>query len=325
MFSLPPLQTLRVFEAAARFQSFTEAAEDLGVTQGAVSQQIKALEERIGVVLFNRAGRTVQATEDGISLARAVREGLGGLEQAIAELRQRRRRDDIIVGVLPGFAVQWLFPRLIRFEQSHPGIRVSVNASSDPAALSASEADIVVTYRADEAVESRTEAEEPLFGEHMFPVCSPAYLEAHGPFEIPADMKNCDLLYDDLPEDRGGRVMRKGAGWGTWLAEAGLSEADFTIRRYTQSNIVVQAAIQGLGVALGRTPLVIDALRNGALVSPCGPVLISPFSYALVTPARGLTNSILDSFRTWLVDEGDELRAMSMSALEDLLTADKAS
>jgi len=289
---LPPTATLRAFEAAARLRSFTRAAEELGLTQGAVSHQIRALEQQLGTALFRREQRQSLLTPRGELLAAAVRDGMARIADAFAAVQRERRAPTLMVSVLPGFAVKWLFPRLIRFDQSHPEIQVNIATGTHLADLPG-EADVAIRYGTGNYPGLHA---EKLLDERLFPVCSPALCAGKRPLRKPADLARHTLLHDHIYAV-GGRPPT----WETWLKAAGIDAIDPAAgRRYGQANMVIQAAIEGLGVALGRTALVHDDLAAGRLVCPFGPSVPSDYSYYFVSTREALETAKVAAFHGWL-------------------------
>ncbi|MCB1991753.1 MAG: LysR family transcriptional regulator [Geminicoccaceae bacterium] len=290
---LPPLATLRVLEAAVRLGSFTAAADELGRTQSAISHQIKELELRLGCPLFERRGRGVVATAEGERLAEAVIGGLGRIHHAFDALRRERRADRVVVSALPGFVVKWLFPRLVRFDERHPAIEVDVMASGRRSELVAGEADLAIRYGSGSYPGLGSTL---LLGERMAPACAPRLARQ---LREPADLAAMTLLHDDLPTGEG-----VGVGWARWLAAVGLGGLEPAHnRRFGQSNMVIDAAVEGVGVALGRSPLVAGDIRAGRLVVPFGPALATGLAYHIVGVERVLERPAVCAFIDWLVEE----------------------
>lgn len=291
--SLPPFHVLQAFEAAARCGSFTAAAAELGLTQGAVSQRIKALEEHVGRPLFVRLPRGNELTLEGQQILEGARDAL---ERLSLVLRAAAADRTVTVSVLPGFAVKWLFPRLIRFDQQHPEIEVSIATSAQLQAFNSGEADIAIRYGRGNYPGLVV---EPLLEEMMFPVCSPRLLFEGPPLRSPADLRHHVLLHDDVKNIDGIQPS-----WSSWLRQVGAEEPrPMNRRRFGQSNMVIQAAIEGLGVALGRGPLTVDDLAARLLVRPFGAVVPSGFSYYLVYPRKALASEKVRVFRDWLLEE----------------------
>ena len=207
-FELPPLELLVAFESAARHLSFTRAGDEIALTQSAVSRQILALEERLGVTLFRRLHRALALTEDGAKLYAATVEALGRLDRVTRELRHSERAKTVVVTTTPGFAGLWLIPRLAGFIAAHPGVDVRISASNELVNLDRDGVDVAVRYR---PVKSDGDGVR-LFGETVSPVCSPRLLRPpHPPLKRPADLAAHTLL---RMEPDGGNQLQD---WGLWL------------------------------------------------------------------------------------------------------------
>lgn len=293
---LPPISALRAFEAAARLRSFTLAAEELGLTQSAISHQVRGLEDHLGFELFQREPRRIATTAKGERLALAVRDGLGVVARAIVELTKTDAGPHLVVSTLAGFAVKWLFPRLIRFDERHPKIELSIATTGQLADFSAGEADVAIRYGTGRYSGLYV---EKILDEDMFPVCSPKLLRGPKALNKPADLAHVPLLHDDIIKLDGHLP-----GWRLWLNAAGASNVDPAKgRRFGQSNMSIQAAIEGLGVALGRTPVVADDLAAGRLVKPFDLTVPSGYAYYFVCPPRSIDRPKVAAFRAWLLAE----------------------
>lgn len=292
-----PFTALRTFEAVARLRGFGRAAEELGVTQSAVSQQVKSLEEWLGLRLITRGSGRITPTEDGARLAAAVAQGFGKVAALCRELRETRVDSlSINLSCLPGFAFLWLIPRLIGFDQVYPRFPVSITTTATPATFTDDEIDIAIRYGPGGYAGLHVER---LLEEMLFPVCAPVLLEKGPPLRCAADLAAHTVLVDDVI-DLGGSPPT----WDFWAGETGATlPRPARTRRFGQSNMVVQAAERGLGVALGRSPLVADALARGTLVRPFPGEAVSHFSYWIVCPAETLALPRIRAFRDWLVDE----------------------
>jgi DNA-binding transcriptional LysR family regulator len=258
---LPPLDLLKGFEAAARHMSFTKAASELFLTQSAVSRQIHSLEQHLGVELFRRRPRALFLTEEGQALYRAVTEAFAHLREATGKLGSSRQKAIVNVTTLVSFASLWLIPRLAAFRAQHPGIDVRLSASNEILDLDRERFDLAIRYcHPDSAPPGATK----LFGEEVFPVCSPAYLKAT-PLSKPADVAQCVLLH--YQDDEGD--TKPWLSWPTWFDAMGLTETEPAgTLRFNQYDHLIQAAIDGQGLALGRYPLMKQYLENGSLVAP---------------------------------------------------------
>jgi LysR family glycine cleavage system transcriptional activator len=284
---LPPLSSLRAFEAAARHLSFTRAAGELHVTQAAVSHQVKALEDWLGLKLFRRQNRNVFLTEAGQAYLPAVREAFDGLAEATRRLRQRDGESKLTVTVTLSFAAKWLMPRLGRFRRLHPEIEFRIDATDRNVDLAREEMDVGLRYGAGSwpGLASRR-----LLNEELFPVCSPA-LAAE--LKRPEDLARHTLLHDEMRQD-----------WRMWLLAAGVASVDPTRGpSFNNSAMCVQAAIDGEGVALGRSALVAADLAAGRLVRPFAVHLPTEFAYYVVfTPQAGELPRV-KAFVDWLTAE----------------------
>ncbi|MEM9458487.1 MAG: transcriptional regulator GcvA [Myxococcota bacterium] len=290
---LPSLPALQTFEAAARLGSFTAAARELHVTQGAVSHQIRALEDHLGYLLFARFPRRVELTREGRVLSEAVTRGLTYIAEALRLLEQQRGRRWLSVSASHSFAVRWLVPRLDEFGRLHPesDVRISsTNRMADPR-----HEDIDLCIRFGEGGYPGLDS-EVLITEEVFPVCSPQRLR-DAPLHEPADLRHHPLLHDDVLLDHPQRPS-----WERWLALAGVELPSLAGPHFSHTSMTMTAAVAGQGVALGRTCLVIDDIAAGRLIRPFGPTMTCPFSYWLVAPRGGLDRKAVAHFVTWLRD-----------------------
>lgn len=289
-----PYSALRTFEAVARHSSFSAAAADLGVSQSAVSQHVKSLEEWLGQDLLTRGARQSLPTREGEQLARAIREGLGRISEVCTQLRDQNRADKtIVISCLPGFAFTWLFPRLVRFDLAHPHLFISIATDTGLHPFTSTDADIGIRYGLGQFPGFKVDR---LMEERLFPVCAPAFLRGPNALRDVSDLAGRSLLQDETLD-----FGAASPNWTFWARECGLSlPANLNTRRFGQSNMVVQAAIEGLGIALGREPLVIDALADGRLVRPFAQITKSPLSYWLV---RRADNDKIEEFLAWMQSE----------------------
>ncbi|MSO93967.1 MAG: transcriptional regulator GcvA [Rhodospirillales bacterium] len=287
---LPPLNALKAFEAAARQLSFTRAAAELHVTQAAVSHQIKALEDRLGIPLFRRLNRNLLLTDAGQALLPAVSDALDRLAAAVARVRSRDVSGVLTVSTLDSFAGTWLVRKLGRFRDIQPEIDVRITTSDHQVDFAREDVDMAIRYGRGPWPGLYVER---LMTEEVFPVCSPALLKKGPPLKEPADLRHYTLLHDDLKED-----------WRMWLAHAGVSDIDPTRGHgFHRSNLVIQAAVAGAGVALGRSVLVADELASGQLVKPFALSLPAEFAYYLVCPFQSAERPKVRAFSDWLLAE----------------------
>lgn len=289
-----PLTALRVFEAAARHESFLQAAEELAITPGAVSRQIKALETELAVRLFERFNRAVRLTETGRRLATGVRQGLSRIEEAVAEVRAERQ-GVLAVTAMHSFAARWLVPRLHLFNERHPDIQVLVSASDQAVDLVRERYDVAIRFGRGPFPGFHARKLVSLF---MFPVCSPRLLEQTR-LDSPHDLANAQLLADVY-------LAQGEPHLGDWLALAGAPEVDWRGgQQFSNVYLAIEAAIAGRGVALGERALVLDELATGRLVKPFDVELLSPFSQWILTLPEKADRPDIRKFRNWLIAQAD--------------------
>jgi LysR family glycine cleavage system transcriptional activator len=292
---LPPLNAIRAFEAAARHLSFTKAAEELFVTQAAISHQIKALEAALGLQLFRRFNRRLMLTDAGQAYLPPLREALDGIAAATERLRAAEQTGSLKVSVLPSFAAKWLLPRLSRFRERHPEIDVLVSASNALVDFAREEADIAIRYGFGRYPGLEVEF---LMGDRIFPVCSPKLLETGPPLRGPADLRHHTLLHD------ADALADESESWRVWLEAAGVSGVDPSRGPgFSDSSMLLQAAVDGQGVALGRSALAALDLEAGRLVQPFGPSIPSNLSYFIVTQRGAGERPKVRLFHDWLLEE----------------------
>jgi LysR family transcriptional regulator, glycine cleavage system transcriptional activator len=287
---LPPLNSLPCFEAAARLLNFSKAAEELNVTPGAVSRAIKHLEQQLGVLLFERRTRSARLTAVGEPYARAVRDALEQLVTATASATARTSESTLNVSTSDGFAGKWLVPRLYRFHRAHEDVDVRVSTTGKLTNFLGDGIDIAIRYGSGNYPGF---ASEFLTGEEVFPVCSPKLLKGAHPLRKPEDLKHHALIRDTYPID-----------WAAWLSSANVKGVNphkgLTFDSYT---FAVEAAVQGEGVALGRTMLVAGDLAAGRLVRPFKHSLQAASSFYLVYPPEAIRRRKVKIFRDWLFAE----------------------
>lgn len=289
--NLPPLSSLRSFESAARLLSFSAAARELSVTPTAVSHQIRSLEDWLGVKLFERTTRSVRLTPAGRQYAPEVRDVFRNLQAATERISARDRERVVTVTVTTSFATKWLIPRLARFRDAHPEVDVRISTQIESVDLEREGFDMGIRYGSGnwpglDAVR--------LLSESVFPVCSPELLAGSIPLRTPADLGRHTLLHvSSMPDD-----------WRIWLTAAGASDVDSTTGiTFDLWLAALQAATDGVGVALGHTPLVEKDLAAGRLIAPLECELPNEFAYYVVTPRGALRSSASERFVTWLLSE----------------------
>ncbi len=284
--TLPPLLALRAFEAVGHLSSFRRAGEELLITQSAVSHHIRRLELDLGVSLFLRNGRTVALTSHGTqyleTVSKAFRVIRAGTEVVTGAA------DRVRVSLLPSFAANWLVPRLDEFSAACPGVELELDPTLRPVDLAAGEADVAIRYG---------DGQWPgggrlLMTESLTPVLSPA-LQSNQPIGEPGDLIAHKLLTTSRPSD-----------WSAWAEHAGIDLAAARTLQLTDYNIVLQAALDGQGVALGRLSLIEDRLAKAQLVAPCAIVLSSSkLAYWLIVPGTRPPSRSANRFCKWLINE----------------------
>ena len=295
---LPPLDTLRVFEAAARHKSFKEAGDELSVTASAVSHRVAALEEELGLALFVRHTRRIEVTPEGERLAAGVRRGLNEIRRAVTSIDRREGTRIRITGI-PSHVTRWLAPRLHRFRAAHPGIELHVTA--DLALVDLAQRTFDVALRFGSGAYPGVHAEY-LMDDAIFPVASPRYLAEAGPIEKPADIVLLTRILDVTAEGD-----ESGTNWRTWFEHHRLPVD--AIDRGIQFNgaaITLEAAAGGLGVAIARRSLVGEELRIGRLVQVLpGEIKTNWRHYALALPDMADWPP-LRAFLDWLRTEASD-------------------
>ena len=294
---LPSLDLLKGFEAAARHLSFTRAAEELFLTQSALSRQMQTLEEQLGLPLFERRHRQLLLTEAGQVLHAAARSVLDEVRQAVAAIRRDRATVPLTVSTNQPFASLWLIPRLARFRERHPDVDVYISADNRIVDLEREHIDLAVRYCGEAGAPPGSRR---LFGERLFPVCSPALASDRArPLKRPEDLKHHVLLHID---DERGRFPW--LNWSAWLAAIGIDRlAPAGSLRFNHFDQVIQAAVDGQGVALGREPLIDRLLRQRKLVAPFPDRYGTPRAYYIVRSAHGALRDEAQAFSDWLQEE----------------------
>jgi LysR family glycine cleavage system transcriptional activator len=288
----PPLNAMRYFEAAARHRSLTRAAAELNVTHSAVSHQIKALEAWMGVPLFRRLNRSLQLTEAGQSLLPPVSEAFRQIGEAARRIRSRESSGPLIISALPSFAAKWLMPRLRGFREAHPEISVRIAAEDRLTDFAREDVDLAIRSGRGHWPGLRVDR---LLVEHMYPVSAPRLRDGPRPIRRPEDLAQHPLLGDyEWSEDH----------WRRWFAAAGLPEMrPQRAMDFNYTNLMIQAAIDGLGVALSAGALVEDDIAAGRLVRLFDVFLPTEFGYYLVTPAERADRPKIAAFRRWILAE----------------------
>ncbi|MCJ8158724.1 transcriptional regulator GcvA [Sphingomonas sp. LaA6.9] len=290
---LPPLLGLRVFECVARHLSFTKAADELCVTQAAVSHQIKALEDWLGAPLFQRLSRTIKLTDVGESLVGPLGRALDIMAQATSEALERDQVTPLTVATFDSFSAAWIIPRLSRFRERFPEIDIRFIAKrQEDDALSSGDADLEIRYGNGAWPNLQVER---LMSESVLPVCSPELLERYGKPDSLADIARLPLLHDVFSVD-----------WAEFLNHFGVR--GINVRRgfgFSHSHLVKQACLAGHGIALGRWPLVVEEVQRGELVCPFEEKLMLDDAYYVVCRKSVSDEANVKAFAYWLLDEAE--------------------
>ena len=279
---LPPLSSLRPFEAAARLESFSRAAEELHLTHGAVSHQVRALEEHLGAPLFARHGKRVALTAAGRDFAERVRSALDEIARAAEELKPARRDHRLTVSVLPSFATGWLMPRLIRFMEAHPKIEVNVMATLALAEFERDEVDVAIRFGVGPWPGLSCEM---FLEDEFFPVAA-ARMKAP---RSPRDLLGMRLIMEDRQY------------WREWFAAAGVT-ADPPLEgpTFNDASYSIQAAARGEGIALARRSIVMDEIARGRLKRLFAVAFPAPERYWFVSPRALAGTPRVKAFRDWV-------------------------
>jgi LysR family glycine cleavage system transcriptional activator len=287
---LPSLNGLRAFEAAARHLSFTRAADELSVTQTAISHQIRRLEEQLGKRLFVRKNRALNLTRDAADYLPVIRAAFDDLRRATERLQRPDRDGLLTISTTASLAAKWLVTRVASFQDAHPGIEVRITTSPHLVDFQREELDMAVRYGRGNWPGLRTQW---LMAEDIFPVCSPALLKGPKPLRRREDLVHHTLLHTTVGRE----------DWQLWLTAAGLP-VSLALRRglsFDQSFMALQAATDGLGVALSSRSLVDADRAAGRLVIPFDVVLPADAGYYIVAPEETADMTKIALFRDWLV------------------------
>jgi LysR family transcriptional regulator, glycine cleavage system transcriptional activator len=288
--ALPSLNGLRAFEAAERHWSFTRAAAELNVTQTAISHQIHRLEEQLGIALFVRRNRALLLTREAQDYLPSIRTAFEDLRRATARLRRPDREGMLTVSTTASLAAKWLVTRVAAFQDSNPGIEVRITTSPHLVDFEREEVDMAVRYGRGSWPGLRANW---LMAEDIFPVCSPSLLKGDNKLRCPEDLAHHTLLHATVSRE----------DWQLWLTAAGLPVSLATRRglSFDQSFMAIQAAVEGLGIALGRTRFVEADIAAGRLVVPFDVVLPADAGFYIVAPEATADSPRIALFRDWLI------------------------
>ncbi|HAT2163476.1 TPA: transcriptional regulator GcvA [Proteus mirabilis] len=288
---LPPLNALRVFDSAARHLSFTKAAEELFVTQAAVSHQIKTLEEFLGLKLFRRRNRSLLLTEEGQSYYLDIKEIFSSINETTRKLLARSAKGALTVSLSPSFAIQWLVPRLSGFNQAYPGIDVRIQAVDREEDKLADDVDVAIFYGRGNWTGLRTDR---LYAEYLIPVCAPSLLTGEKPLKTPSDLIYHTLLHDTSRRD-----------WQAYVRQLEIQN-QINVQQgpiFSHSSMVIQAAVHGQGVALVNNVMARSEIESGRLVRPFQDVLVSKNAFYLVCQDSQAELGKIAAFRQWILSQ----------------------
>lgn len=293
--NLPSLNALTALEATARHGSIARAAAELHVTPATVSQHVRGLEAQLGVALLVRGARGITPTAAALGLLPTLTEALDRIDDAARRLREGSARGRIVVSALPSFAAGWLVPRLATLERVLPGVELVLRADRRLVDFDREEVDVAVRYQ---RAPPAPFAARRLFGELVFPVCSPAL--AYGPAKLES---LADVLRHPLLHDLDADPHQPWLSWRKWLERAGVGLGDRRDLHFDDSLVILAAAVAGRGVALGREPLVAEQLARGLLCRPLPDVWEAQWSYFAVAPKRAFRRPLVRAFVDWLGSE----------------------
>ena len=294
---------LRAFEAVARHLNFRAASEEMALTQSAVSRQIQALEEEVGVSLFLRHTRAVELTSAGTLLLMAVSQALPRIDGAVRQIRQSAGRKSVSLTTFASFASMWLIPRLEQFQRDNPEIDIRIDASDTPLDLDIADVDLALRYGPMAAMPANAVR---LFGEQLTPVASPWLLKSSGALKKPADLAQFALIEAGDAH----RTHLEWLSWRRWFDEQQLPKLQ--AKRWLYFNYayqMVQAALTGQGVVLARMPMVAESLANGDLIEPLPHLRMdSPMAYWLIVGPRSAQRPEIKDFCDWLRSQAKATR-----------------
>ncbi|MDN7140935.1 LysR family transcriptional regulator [Pseudomonas sp. JQ170] len=302
---LPSLRALEIFEAVGRYGGITEAARRLGITPGAVSQQMKLLEESLGLSLTLKVGKQIHLTAAGQRYHKSCTTAFESLRIAHTEVERSKNPTNIRISAMPSLLSQWLAPLVFTWQDRHPELDVFLEGTHEEPSPEGYEFDFRFTYSDREYVGNAVE----LFHDHVVPVCSPSLLRANTPLRSPADLLAYPLLSIDwLPK------FVSPPSWRDWFAaqQVECPHLRQSYRVFSLSYMALQAAVRGQGIALGQCSMIADELASGRLIMPFPKALPMPTSYFLVSSKSAYEKAHCRDFQRWLIARGRE--QMSINA-----------
>lgn len=298
---LPPLNSLRAFEAVGRYLSFSKAADELNVTPGAISQQVRGLEDFLEIKLFKRRNRSIVLTDSGQVFLPLLSDGFAGISAAVESVRRSQGDEPLTISAAPSFTAKWLIPRLCKFQALHPEIDVRIDASSRLVDFAREDIDVGIRFGTGE-VEGLDSIY--LFSYDLIPVCSPDLMHEGKAVHDLSDIRHHTLLHSQDTD-----FDPSFPDWAMWLATAGVDDVDASRGMFfSQGEMVIEAAIEGQGIALGASVMVAGAIESGRLVQPFETRLPVRLSFHLITTRQKWGNPKISAFRQWILDESVYLR-----------------
>jgi LysR family glycine cleavage system transcriptional activator len=289
---LPSLNAVRMFETAARFENFTRAAEALFVTQGAVSRQIKLLEDQLGCALFTREGPRLELTKDGARFYAVAAEGQGAIRRGALDLKRAHSAPSLTVSVLPSFAAKWLVQRAVRFQDRNKNIEIRIVTAYEPVDFTI-RPDIDAAIRWGKGHWPGTYSES-LFTETLFPVCSPKFMESHAFPKTASELATLPLI----------RPLEQFDQWAEWFRAASVpAPKPVEQLRYSDALLLQQAALEGHGIDLARSLLVEDELKSGRLLRMSDVSIEAQNSFYFVCPRGRESDERVSKLLAWLRSE----------------------
>ncbi|MGH1539887.1 MAG: transcriptional regulator GcvA [Arenicella sp.] len=301
MTRLPPLNSLRAFESAGRCLSFSKAADELNVTPGAISQQIRSLEDFLGTALFKRYHRVIVLTDAGQLCLPLVSEGFKCLSEAVQTVKKYEEDASLTITSSASFISKWLIPRLDKFKQKHPDIDVRIDVSNRIVDLAHEDIDLAIRFGRDEFTDLEATL---LFSYSLIPVCSPNLINKGNTLQDLSDIQNYTLLHGQYDE-----MDPSWPDWTMWLATAGAEDVDTSHGIYfNQGDMLLEAAIEGQGIALVGELLAANDIASGRLVQPFKMSMPVDLSYYFVSTVSKSINAKVIAFREWVLEESAYLR-----------------
>ncbi len=293
---LPPLNSLRAFVVAAKHLSFTKAARELFVTPGAVSQQVKQLEDHLGCTLFRRTKQALLLTDEGQACLPGLIDAFDRMHASLELIETNKQSGVLAVSLAPSFAAKWLVPRLDAFQEQYGDIDVRISVSAGLVNFDDEDIDCAIRYGGGNYPGLLI---EKVLSESVYPVCSPDLTKGAGALRAPADLKAHTLLHDESPDQD-----PSCPDWAMWLRAAGVTGVNPSRGlKFNQSSLVLEAAIAGRGVALAKARLAARDIRAGRLVRLFNRSHPVDFAYYFVCPKSKATLRKVQLFKEWVLEE----------------------